>query len=262
MNRKTHLFSCRILLIVSIFLFGLCGHLMAADNVGSVNYYSDMMNDGAYSALLKYVFDGNPMEGMGGLYENLEKHMASAGYEEWKKDSFLARGALICAKYADDCKEKDIARSYMEIADRKIADTRTSGAPESAVGVLEALSFSFWYLVDGSLSKGMKFPGMVDDLYEEHPEDFHVLLLEADRYLHSPGIVGGNKKKGLQLYQEAEKRMNESGAAEWDRFSIYAGLAFGYDSRKDKENAEKYTLLASEIYTADETVDKLLKKYR
>lgn len=256
---RRHIFSFFITFLVVFFI---SGNAFASSETGSVNYYSDMMEDEAYSALLKYVFDANPIEGVFDLYNALEIHMSFMPYDEWKKDSFLARGALICAKYANEMDDEDLARDFMYMADGKISEMKEKKAPQSALGVLEALSNSFWYLIDGSISKGMKFPGMVDDLYEQYPEDFHVLLLEADRYLHSPGIVGGNKKKGLELYQRAEVIMNEQGAAVWDRFSIYAGLAFGYDARKDKENAKKYAELAASIYTADETVNNLLKKYR
>ena len=67
--------------------------------------------------------------------------------------------------------------------------------------MLKALSDSFWYLIDGSLSKGMGFTKKIDALWESHKEDFHVLLMAADRYLHSPGIAGGSRKKGLALFQ-------------------------------------------------------------
>ena len=127
--------------------------------------------------------------------------------------------------------------------------------------MLEALSSSFWYLVDGSLSKGLAFGRIVGDLWDEHPEDFHVLLLTADKYLHSPGIAGGNKKKGLELYQLAEVVAMEEGCAVWDQFSIYAGLAVGYDKAKEDELAYQYALLARDIYSADPLVNEIISNY-
>ena len=251
----------RIFLILFTLFFLCVGNMYAAEGDGTVNYYADMMDDSYYADLLKYVFDGNPLDGVMERYVLLEEHMTSSDYEDWMKSAALARAALICGRYAEQCGDEDLATDFMEMADGKIAEAREEGAPESAVGVLEALSLSFWYLIDGSISKGMKFPKMADNLYKNYSEDFHVLLLEADRYLHSPGIVGGNKKKGLSLFQEAEAVMNQNGAAIWDKFSVYSGLAFGYDSRKDKENAKKYTDLAYEIYKADETVNELREKY-
>ena len=55
--------------------------------------------------------------------------------------------------------------------------------------------------------------------------------------------------------------MDRDGAAIWDRFSIYSGLAYGYDKAKDKEKAADYALKAYSIYTADETVNELVEKY-
>ena len=228
---------------------------------GEINYYEPMVDDEEYGALLKHIFDGKPAGEAYVLYDELETHMILSDYEDWIKDAALARASLIVARYAKESGDKDTAEYYMEIADGRIKDARNNGAPESAAGVVEALSTSFWYLVDGSLSKAMKFPGMVDDLYEKHPEDFHVLLLAADRYLQSPGIVGGNKKKGLALFQEAERIIDRNPTAIWDKFSIYSGLALGYDSQKDEENAKKYATLAKEIYDADPTVNKLYAKY-
>ena len=63
---------------------------------------------------------------------------------------------------------------------------------------------------------------------------------------------------GLALFQEAEAVMDECGAALWDRFTIYSGLAFGYDARKQGEEARKYAELAYGIYTADGTVNSIL----
>ena len=248
--------------IVLAFVFLAVGMpLFSAPETGSVNYYASMMDDEAYAGLLKYVFDGGDLDGVADLYFALESHMADSDYEDWMKAAALGRAGLICGRYAEQCGDKSQAADFMEMADGHIAEAKELGAPESATGVLEALSLSFWYLIDGSLSKGMKFPGMVDKLYKAHPEDFHVLLLEADRYLHSPGIAGGNKKKGLALFQEAEIIMDRDGAAIWDRFSIYSGLAVGYDKAKEKEKAGYYALKAAEIYTADETVNELVEKY-
>ena len=249
------------LIVLSVFMLLLTAPIFSASENGSVNYFAPMMEDEYYASLLEYVFNGGALEGVPDLYFALENHLVLADYDEWMKAASLGRAALICGRYAQQCGDEGTAIDYMEMADGHIAAAKELGAPESATGVLEALSLSFWYLIDGSLSKGMKFPGMVDKLYKAHPEDFHVLLLEADRYLHSPGIVGGNKKKGLALFQEAEMIMDRDGAAIWDRFSIYSGLAYGYDKAKDKEKAADYALKAYSIYTADETVNELVEKY-
>ena len=259
-KHRLHAGFLLIIIFFSMLLFPL-SNAVASSEDGRVNYYRSMMDDEAYGTLLKYVFDGGALDGVSDLYFSLEESMAVADYEPWMKAAALARAALICGRYANGSGNEELAIDFMEMADGHIAEAREAGAPESATGVLEALSMSFWYLIDGSLSKGMKFPGMVDKLYKAHPEDFHVLLLEADRYLHSPGIVGGNKKKGLALFQEAEKIMDEDGAAIWDRFSIYSGLAVGYDKAKDKEKAAEYAMLAYGIYTADATVNELVEEY-
>ena len=234
--------------------------LSAADGDGRVNYFMPMADDEHYGALLKHIFDGGDLFEAMDLATQLEMSLDSADYPEWMKDAALARALMIVARYCTQISDSydGIASGYMSDADGLVASSREKGAPESVVGVLEALSNSFWYLIDGSLSKAMKFPSAVDRLYKEHPEDFHVLLMAADRYLHSPGIAGGNKKKGLALFQEAEAVMDECGAAPWDRFTIYSGLAFGYDARKQDEEARKYAELAYAIYTADGTVNSIL----
>ena len=255
MNHLTR-FSALFVLLIAI----LATSIYADAVPGSVNHLAPMMEDEAYGALLKHIFDGGDTDGAISLYEALETHMESADYDQWLKDAAIARASLIVAKDLSESDMKGEASQYMENADIIIAGLRDEGAPESTVGVLEALSFSFWYLVDGSISKAMKFPKMVDNLYKEHPEDFHVLLLSADRYLHSPGIVGGNIAKGRDMFLEAEKVMDENGAAEWDRFTVYSGIAYGYDRTKKHEQAVPYAELAASIYTADATVSEILEK--
>ena len=172
-----------------------------------------------------------------------------------------ARAAMIVARYANDKGQTAVAEAYMNAADSFVETAKSFGAPESASGVLEALSTSFWYLIDGSISKGLAFGKIVNELWKTHPEDFHVLLITADKYLHSPGIAGGNKKKGLELYQLAEVIAQEEGCAVWDQFSIYAGLAAGYEKNKEDELAYEYALLAQEIYTADPSVNEIISSW-
>lgn len=253
--------SMKFRLLISLILLScLAGPVFSASSeTGRVNYYADMMDDTYYASLCRYVFDDHGISGLMDEFKALEQGIESSHYEQWKKDASIGRAALIAAKYANDSDDKELARTLMQIADERIAKAKGEGAPVSATGVLEALSTSFWYLVDGSLSKGMKFPGMVDDLYDEYPEDFHVLLLEAERYLNSPGIVGGNKRKGLNLFKDAEEVMLEMGASPWDQYTIYCGLAKGYDARDKEKEAKKYASLAMDIYSAgDEDVEEIL----
>lgn len=259
MNFMNHLarFSAFFMLLLVLIV----PSVFAADkDVGSVNYYAPMIDDESYAALLKHIFDGGDADGALLLYDELENHMRSSEYDAWMQDAALARASLIVAQDLAGDERKDEAVSYMNRAEDLIAGLDDKGAPESATGVLEALATSFWYLVDGSVSKAMKFPKMVDNLFKEHPEDFHVMLLQADRYLHSPAIVGGNTAKGRNLFLDAEKVMDENGAAIWDKFTIYSGIAYGYDRTKKHEQAVPYAELAAAIYTADATVNEILER--
>ena len=156
--------------------------LSAADGDGRVNYFMPMADDEHYGALLKHIFDGGDLFEAMDLATQLEMSLDSADYPEWMKDAALARALMIVARYCTQISDSydGIASGYMSDADGLVASSREKGAPESVVGVLEALSNSFWYLIDGSLSKAMKFPSAVDRLYKEHPEDFHVLLMAAE----------------------------------------------------------------------------------
>ena len=246
-----------VLLLVVLFLAS--ASLMAAKN-GSVNYFSPLADNKEYSTLLKGIFDDKGLDKALEDYKTLVQTISSYHYEGWMQDLALSRACMIISKYATEVKpeRKDVATAYMQAADKLLQSGRDKGAPASASDILEALSNSFWYLIDGSLSKGMAFTKIVDATYKAHPEDFHVLLMAADRYLHSPGIAGGSKKKGLKLFQEAEKIMNEQKTAQWDCFTIYSGLAYGYWKHKDKDDALKYALLAKEIYSADSTINEII----
>ncbi len=261
MTMRTKDLMRRLLLILMIAAAGLSGLFAAADQTGRVNYYADCMNDTEYASLLKHVFDDDGLDTALADYAVLMQTIMSKGYDDWVSYLMSARAALIVARYANDKDQKAVAEAYMNAADSFVETARSLGAPQSAAGVLEALSSSFWYLVDGSLSKGLAFGRIVGDLWDEHPEDFHVLLLTADKYLHSPGIAGGNKKKGLELYQLAEVVAMEEGCAVWDQFSIYAGLAVGYDKAKEDELAYQYALLARDIYSADPLVNEIISNY-
>ena len=247
--------------ILFLLLLVVPANIYASDvPVGSVNYFSPMIGDEYYGALLKHIFNGGDITEAVNLYSALVASLPSSGYELWLQEAALARACLILARDAAETgPEYDLwAETFMNEADKLIRDAERDGAPESVVQVLDALSFSFWYLVDGSLSKAMKFPSMADDTFEAHPEDIHALLLDADRYLHSPGIVGGNKRRGLEMFQTAENVMNEYEVAEWDRFTILSGLAVGYDKNNDKEKARTYAEEAYKIYTADSNVNSIL----
>ncbi|HIW36758.1 MAG TPA: hypothetical protein IAA30_07230 [Candidatus Treponema faecavium] len=249
-------------LTVCVIALGLAHTVFAADaQAGSVNYFAACKDNAEYAALLKHVFDDRGVPGAFSGYTVLTERIAAYPYELWQKDLMRARGALIVARYANSKEQRDAAETYMRMADALIEDAGTHGAPVSACGVIEALSSSFWYLINKSVSKGIAFGRIVNDLWENYPEDFHVLLLTADKYLHSPGIVGGNKKKGLALYQRAEEIAEQHGCAVWDWFSIYAGLAAGYDKAGNDVRAYEYALRAREIYTADEQVNEIITNY-
>ena len=174
---------------------------------GSVNYFTDLIDDREYAALLDTVFNDQGLKQALEDYKVLVNRITGHGYEPWMIYLSLSRACMIISRYATEGENKAVARAYMNEADKLILKAEEYGAPESASGVLKALSDSFWYLIDGSLSKGMGFTKKIDALWEIHKEDFHVLLMAADRYLHSPGIAGGSRKKGLALFQEAEEIM-------------------------------------------------------
>ncbi len=249
----------KISLIITILLFSIFSLTAAED--GSINYFTDLVNNKEYKDLLKTVFDDCGLDTALDGYKTLTQQISSYKYDPWMQDLSLSRACMIVAKYATEVKpeRKDVAKAYMQAADKLLESGIAKGSPISASEILLALSNSFWYLIDGSLSKGMAFTKIVDNAYENYPEDFHVLLMAADRYLHSPGIAGGNKKKGLALFQEAEKIMEKQKTAEWDIFTIYSGLAYGYLKNKDKAKALEYALKAKEIYTADQQVNEIIK---
>ena len=229
---------------------------------GSVNYFTDLIDDREYAALLDTVFNDQGLEQALEDYKVLVNRITGHGYEPWMIYLSLSRACMIISRYATEGENKAVARAYMNEADKLILKAEEYGAPESASGVLKALSDSFWYLIDGSLSKGMGFTKKIDALWESHKEDFHVLLMAADRYLHSPGIAGGSRKKGLALFQEAEEIMKSAPTEVWDRFTILSGLAYGYWKGKDKELALYYAEEAEKIYTADENIREILKNLR
>ncbi len=256
---KTAIRSVMLILILAI-----AGSAVFADDgtaTGRVNYFSECMDNAEYTALLKSVFDDEGLDTALADYAALASAILGYPYEEWQSYLMTARAAMIVARYANDKDQRAVAEAYMNAADSFVETAKSFGAPESASGVLEALSTSFWYLIDGSISKGLAFGKIVNELWETHPEDFHVLLITADKYLHSPGIAGGNKKKGLELYQLAEVIAQEEGCAVWDQFSIYAGLAAGYEKNKEDELAYEYALLAQEIYTADPSVNEIISSW-
>ncbi len=239
--------------------------VLSAEGIGSVNHMEPLNDDQEYAQFLKHVFDGQPLDQAITLLEEFENSLPSKDYPEWLKTAADARANLILAKYVTEVhpKEKEKAEPYMYRAEELVAASRDAGAPYSVHTVLEALTNSFWYLVDGSMSKGMKFTSMVDDLYESHPEDFHVLLMKADRYMHSPGIAGGSKKKGRELFLEAEKLIeaNPEAYAIWDKFTVYSGLAVGYTTKKKTMGtALAYANKAMEIYTNDANVLGVIEK--
>ena len=251
--RKSIIALCVLFILLPLSIF-------AADTDGTVNYLLPFADNEYYAAFCKHVFDGGSLDGAIALYNELEESYSVSDYPEWMENITLARASCILGRYCIDADKnnKEMAKSYMMRADELIALSRENGAPESTSGVVEALACSYWYLVDGSISKGMAFSKIIGNLYKTHPEDFHVLLMSADRFLHSPPIVGGNKKKGLRYFQQAEKVMGD--CAIWDKFTVYSGLAYGYEEQDNHEEAVKYAELAYEIYTADPSVNEILGK--
>ncbi len=248
-----------VLVLLLVTTFGLF-----ATEIGSVNHLKPLNNDKEYELYLKNVFDGHDVNACIALLDQFEFSLEEKDYEPWLKDASLARATLIMGKYITEVYPKDKGRAseFMYRAEELIKKCESEGAPYSVYTLLEALCNSFWYLVDGSIGKGMKFTSMVDDLYDEHPEDFHVLLMKADRYMYSPGIAGGSKKKGRELFTIAENIMDKDpdSVAIWDRFTIYSGLATGYTTKKKTENiALSYAKKAFEIYTNDANVLKVIK---
>lgn len=250
-----------VVLLIAIMLIAIMSISATEVENGSVNYFTELIGDPEYTQLLRTVFNDKGLDAALEDYKALANGITEHGYENWMIYLSLSRACMIIARYATEVEpmQKNVAKTYMNKADDLIAKADEYGAPESATGVLSALSDSFWYLVDGSISKGMSFTKKIDRLWENHKEDFHVLLMTADRYLHSPGIVGGNRKKGLALFQEAEKIMSSAEIAEWDCFTILSGLAYAYWKDKEKSKALYYAEEAYKIYTADENINKILK---
>ena len=70
MNHLTR-FSTLFVLLIAI----LATSIYADAVPGSVNHLAPMMEDEAYGALLKHIFDGGDTDGAISLYEALETHM-------------------------------------------------------------------------------------------------------------------------------------------------------------------------------------------
>ena len=252
--RKTTLRTIVLALLAALLV---AGTLYADGEAGSVNYYADCFDTVEYATLCKHVFDDAGLDVALADYADLAANILSYPYEEWVGYLMVSRAAMIVARYAEQKDNIPVAEAYMTAADSFIETGRGYGAPESATGVLEALSNSFWYLIDGSISKGLAFGRIVGDLWD---------IRRMVRYRPARGIADVPERPGELPHEHLAGTFEravalENGCAVWDQFSIYAGLAVGYDKAHEDELAYEYALLAREIYTADEMVNEIIEDY-
>lgn len=235
-----------------------------ASDTATVNHFASFVDDEEYGALLDQVFNDRGLDGALEKYADLVAAIPYKYYDNWLMYASLSRACLIVGKYGaeQDPARNDIAEAYFTSADQLLELSAQYGAPESVIDTLSALSDSFWYLLDSSMSRGLGFSKKVDKAWDAHPEDLHVALLKGAKYQSAPGIVGGSKKKGIALFHEIEENTRDMEMAEWDRFSLYQGLAISEDQMKNGEAALDYAEKAYAIYTADPEVNRILEKYR
>ena len=248
------------LVVVMMLAIALAASAFASDTA-TVNHFEPLIGDEEYGALLEHVFNDEGLDGALTRYADLVAAIPYRYYDPWMMYASLSRACLIVGKYGSEKGRDDIAQAYFTAADQQTELARQYGAPESVTDVLSALSDSFWYLLDSSMSRGMGFSKKVDKAWDAHPEDLHVALLKGAKYQSAPGIVGGSKKKGIALFHEIEENTRDMEMAVWDRFSLYQGLAISEDQMKNGEKALEYAEKAYEIYRADPEVNRIREKY-
>ena len=157
---------CVLALLLSLVMLA----SVSASEVATVNHFAPMANDEEYGALLDHVFNDKGLDGALSLYADLSAAIPYKYYDNWMMYAALSRACLIVGKYGyeQEPAREDIARAYFTAADQMLELSAQYDAPESVIDTLSALSDSFWYLLDSSMSRGLGFSKKVDKIGRAH----------------------------------------------------------------------------------------------
>lgn len=110
---------------------------------------------------------------------------------------------------------------------------------------LTFLLYGIDYRITGSVSKGTKSIGYIDDLIKTHGDDDTVVLLYAQRKAEAPKIGGGDTALALELLTKlAEKLDNKTDAF---KFAVFSELGLVY-KKTDPSKSTYYIEKAKSLY--------------
>ena len=191
-------------------------------------------------------------------FEALKANLGSST-KDW---TVLLKASLNCAHYYLEIAEKKNSKKAKQLISNAEAIYEALEKSGSMVGqsMLKALKFtclSIGYLASPmSISKGLESVSVIDEAYEEAPNELSIALLYAARKLNAPAIGGGDAKEAFSVFTSLCSYAESEGAnvLPWDMFDIYCNLAKCYTKMDEKTLALEYYYKALSIYNHNDTV--------
>jgi len=209
------------------------------------------------------VLDAEPVEDSIAKHGIFVSSLQAGSWVEQDMDLAHIKANLVLARHCTEItpKRKDLAKELLKEAETLMATPSVSSAYAGQTMVLKGTIESLWYLVSGSLSRGLRTARIIDQAYDAYPDELGVLLLKADRLLYSPGYGGGDVRKGVEYFFRAWTYAQTHTVNRWDMFTICSGLGSGLAKLKD-ERAFSFIVQAKSLYTGDPVVNELYQTFQ
>lgn len=254
--------------ILSGFLILLCGTTVFASATSSrgssqvISYtdsFSFLSSYPKYVELYKLINNNGSASQVDAKYEELISSLGNSA-QDW---TVLLKASLNYAHYCLEIAEKKNSKkakqliSNAEAIYKALEKAGSSGEPSN----LKAMKFcclSIGYLASPiSISKGLESIKIIDNAYEEYPNELSLAILYAARKLNAPSIGGGDLNEAFRVFTSlVEYIESDTGAntADWDKFDIYCSMAKYYEKKNEKTLALEFYYKALDIYEQNNSV--------
>lgn len=225
----------KIWLIVVLLITSLFQLFAINDNFSFLKYNQ------YYSALMNTVKNNGSSDVLFSAIKELEKNKDNS------EEDMIAyiRGNVTVADFIRETDKKK-AKEYLDIAKKDFNNLDYSVDPKIILVLdfcIKSISYSISPLAN--IKDGIASSKIIDDAFENYPDNPQIRILYAAKLLFAPKMAGGNKTEALNTFSPLSA---ETSLADWDRFDILAGIGTALSDLGKENDAKRFIDAAKTIY--------------
>ncbi len=249
----------RLLACLLTLLLGATVFAGSSDTLTYTDSFSFLSNYPKYLELYEAINNNGSADEVEKAYANLKASLGNSA-NDW---SVLLKASLNYAHYCLEMAEKkDSKKAKQLIANANaIYEALEKSGLKLAESRLKALKFaclSIGYLASPlNISLGLESVEVIDEAYEEYPNEVTIATLYAARKLNAPAIGGGDAEEAYEVFAGLVAYIDSDAGSRtlpWDKFDIYCGMAKCYAKKGETSSALVMYYKALSIYDKNDSV--------